>query len=69
MPARLDLNDIHAFRARELGVKLAIETDSHSTAHLSFMRFGISVARRAWCEPQHILNTLPVEEVLALLDR
>jgi len=69
MPARLDLNDIHAFRARELGVKLAIETDSHSTAHLAFMRFGISVARRAWCEPQHILNTLPVEEVLALLDR
>ena len=69
MPARLDLNDIHAFRARELGVKLAIETDSHSTAHLAFMHFGISVARRAWCEPQHILNTLPVEEVLALLDR
>jgi len=69
MPARLDLNDIHAFRARELGVKLAIETDSHSTAHLVFMHFGISVARRAWCEPQHILNTLPVEEVLALLDR
>ncbi|MEA3442533.1 MAG: DNA polymerase/3'-5' exonuclease PolX [Chloroflexota bacterium] len=60
MPSRLDLNDIHALRARELGVKLAIETDAHSTAHLSFMHFGVGVARRAWCEPQHILNTLPL---------
>jgi len=67
MPDRLDLNDIHAFRARELGVKLAIETDAHSVAHLGFMRFGIGVARRAWCEPQHILNTLSLEQLLASL--
>ncbi len=64
---RLDLNDIHAFRARDLGVKLAIETDAHSIAHLSFMRFGIGVARRAWCEPKNILNTLPLGELLAFL--
>jgi DNA polymerase (family 10) len=69
MPDRLDLNDIHAFRARELGVKLAIGTDAHSIAHLGFVRFGVGVARRAWCEPQHILNTLPPEELLAVLDR
>ncbi len=69
MPDRLDLNDIHAFRARELGVKLAIETDAHSVAHLGFMRFGIGVARRAWCEPQHILNTLPLEQLLASLSK
>jgi DNA polymerase (family 10) len=69
MPDRLDLKDIHAFRARELGVKLAIGTDSHSIAHLGLMRFGIGVARRAWCEPQHILNTLPLEELLAVLNR
>ena len=65
MPDRLDLNDVHTFRARELGIKLAIETDAHSVAHLGFMRFGVSVARRAWCEPQHILNALPLEELLA----
>jgi DNA polymerase (family 10) len=69
MPDRLDLNDVHTFRARELGVKLAIETDAHSVAHLGFMRFGVSVARRAWCEPQHILNALPLEELLAFLNR
>ena len=69
MPDRLDLRDIHAFRARDLGVKLAIGTDAHSIAHLGFMRFGVGVARRAWCEPQHILNTLPLAELLAVLNK
>jgi DNA polymerase (family 10) len=69
MPDRLDLKDTHAFRARELGVKLAIGTDAHSVGHLALMRFGIGVARRAWCEPQHILNALSLEELLAVLDR
>jgi len=69
MPDRLDLKDIHALRARDTGVKLAIGTDAHSIAHLDFMRFGIGVARRAWCEPQHILNTLPLKELLKVLDR
>jgi len=69
MPDRLDLKDTHAFRARELGVKLIIGTDTHSIAHLGFMRFGVGIARRAWCEPQHILNTLPLEELLALLNK
>jgi DNA polymerase (family X) len=69
MPERLDLRDTHAFRARELGLRLAIGIDAHTVAHLGFMRFGIGVARRAWCEPKHILNTLPVEELLAVLNR
>ena len=69
MPDRLDLKDTHAFRARELGVKLAIGTDAHSVAHLGLMRFGVGVARRAWCEPRHILNTLPLGRLLALLNR
>lgn len=69
MPNRLDLKDTHAFRARELGVKLAIGTDAHSISHLGFMRLGVGVARRAWCEPHHILNTLPLTELLAVLNR
>jgi DNA polymerase (family 10) len=69
MPDRLDLKDVHAFRARDLGVKLVIGADAHSIAHLSFMRFGVGVARRAWCEPRHILNTLPLTELLASLGK
>jgi len=67
MPSRLDLKDIHTYRARELGVKLALGTDAHSSAHLGFMRFGIGVARRGWCQPENILNTRSVDEVLAFL--
>jgi DNA polymerase (family 10) len=52
-----------------MGLKLAIGSDAHSVAHLGFMRFGVGVARRAWCEPKHILNTLPVDELLAVLNR
>jgi DNA polymerase (family 10) len=67
MPSRLDLKDIHIYRARELGVKLIMGTDSHSTAHLGFMRFGIGMARRGWCQPKDILNTKPTKEMLAFL--
>ena len=69
MPSRLDLKDIHAYRARELGVKLIINTDSHGTEHLEFMRFGIGVAKRGWCEAQDIMNTRPLEGVIAYLRR
>jgi DNA polymerase (family 10) len=67
MPSRLDLKDVHAYRARELGVKLTISTDAHSTEHLGFMRFGVGVARRGWCEAQDILNTRPLAELMTYL--
>ncbi|MFP3897713.1 MAG: DNA polymerase/3'-5' exonuclease PolX [Dehalococcoidia bacterium] len=69
MPDRLDLRDIHALRAKDMGVRLAIGTDAHSIAHLNFMRLGVGVARRAWCEPQHIVNALPLADLLAVLSR
>jgi DNA polymerase (family 10) len=69
MPDRLDLRDTHIFRARELGVKLALGTDSHATEHLGLMRFGVGVARRGWCEAQHVLNGLPLDDLMAWLSR
>ena len=63
-PERLDLKDIHAYRAREIGVPLVVSTDSHHYADLSQRRYGIAVARRAWCEPKHLLNTLPLDQFL-----
>ena len=69
MPSRLDLKDIHVLRAKDLGVKLIIDTDAHNTSHLDFIRFGIGVARRGWCEAKHVLNTRPLEEVEAFLKR
>lgn len=67
MPSRLDLKDIHVYRARELGVMLVINTDAHSVEHLGFMRFGVGIARRGWCQAEDILNTRPLEEVIAYL--
>ncbi|MCH8108066.1 MAG: DNA polymerase/3'-5' exonuclease PolX [Chloroflexi bacterium] len=66
-PERLDLKDTHAHRARELGVPLVISTDSHHHAHLGKRRFGVAVARRAWCEPAHVLNTLPRDQFLRFI--
>jgi len=63
MPSRLDLKDIHAYRARELGVMLAINTDAHSTDQLRFIRFGVGTARRGWCQATDILNTRPWGEL------
>jgi DNA polymerase (family 10) len=66
-PERLDLKDTHAFRARELGVPLVINTDSHHHSSVGQRRFGVAVARRAWCEARHLLNTLPREQFLAFI--
>lgn len=64
MPDRLDLNDSHVFRARELGLKLAIGTDAHHSAHLSYMKFGVGIARRGWCVKEDILNTKSLTDIL-----
>ncbi len=57
-PDRLDLNDPHLLRAREIGVKVAINTDAHNTEQLHFMRYGIDQARRGWLEKRHVLNAM-----------
>ncbi|MCS7257825.1 MAG: DNA polymerase/3'-5' exonuclease PolX [candidate division WOR-3 bacterium] len=56
-PNRLDLNDIWAKRAKEMGIKLAINTDAHNVADLAWMRFGIGIARRGWLEKADVINT------------
>ncbi len=47
-PERLDLNDVHLRMAKQHGVKIVINTDSHHTSHLEKLRYGITQARRAW---------------------
>ena len=64
---RLDLKDTHVLRAQELGVPLIIGTDAHTVESLDDMRFGVAVARRGWCGSRHIVNTLPLQELLSFL--
>ena len=58
-PARRDLNDVHARMAKEAGVKIVLNTDSHATSSFGYMDYAIATARRAWLEPKDILNTGP----------
>jgi len=64
-PWRLDLNDVGIRRAMELGVLLAISSDSHDPEDFGLLHFGVAMARRGWASPAHILNTRSAEEVLA----
>jgi DNA polymerase (family 10) len=66
-PDRLDLNEHHARMARDCGVKLAINTDAHDIRRLEEMVYGVAVARRAWLEPQDVVNTLDLPDLLDLL--
>jgi len=64
-PSRLDLNDVHARRARDLGVLLAVSTDAHVLDHLSTMELGVAMARRAWVVKSGVVNTWPAKKLLA----
>jgi DNA polymerase (family 10) len=68
-PDRLDLDELHARRARERGVKLIVDSDAHSPAALGNLRWGLTTARRAWLEAADVLNTKPVGEFRASLRR
>jgi len=61
-PDRLDLNDVHLRQAKQRGVKIVINTDSHHTSHLDKIRYGILQARRAWLTKDDVLNTLPAQQ-------
>lgn len=66
-PARLDLDDVHARRAIEMGIKLSINTDAHSDTDLDLMHFGVSTARRGWVEADEVINTWTVTHLSAWL--
>lgn len=63
-PSRLDLNDIHARAAKEAGVKLSLGSDAHESGQLAVMKYGVSVARRAWLTAKDVLNCLDAEQLL-----
>jgi DNA polymerase (family 10) len=68
-PTRLDLAPEHCLLAKQMGVKVVVSTDSHSTEGLAQMEVGVAQARRAWLEPTDVLNTRSWEDLRALLAR
>jgi DNA polymerase (family 10) len=68
-PVRLDLDDVYAKMAKEMGLKLSISTDAHRVAELDYLRFGVGQARRGWLSPDDVLNTRPLSDLMSLLAR
>jgi DNA polymerase (family 10) len=66
-PDRLDLRDIHCRAAKEAGVKIAIDTDSHADNQLTTMRYGIATARRGWLEAGDVVNTWSLADLKKFL--
>lgn len=66
---RLDLDEVQARHAHAQGVRLIVASDAHSPAALGVLRWGIGVARRAWLEPDDVLNTRSVEAFTSALRR
>jgi DNA polymerase (family 10) len=66
-PSRLDLDDVHARRAIDMGIKLSINTDAHSDTDMDLMHFGVSTARRGWVEADNVINTWGAAHLLKWL--
>jgi DNA polymerase (family 10) len=66
---RMDLNDVNARRAAELGLKLVIDSDAHWTDGFDDLRWGIAMARRGWLTRRDVLNTLEWDELKGHLKR
>jgi len=64
---RMDLNDVNCRMAKEIGVRIAISTDSQSVPQLDQMLFGVATARRGWLEKKDVLNALPLKELVSYL--
>jgi len=68
-PERLDLADVHARRAAELGIPIAINTDTHYLNNFDNLALGVAVARRAWIGPSQVLNARPLAELVGWTQR
>lgn len=68
-PSRLDLNDIHCKMAKDMGIKIAISTDSHSANGYDYINYGIGQARRGWLEANDVINTRNIDKLKKLLKK
>ena len=68
-PSRLDLNDVNARTAKEMGVRMSINSDAHDAGQLLAMKYGINVARRAWLEKKDIINAMDLKDLIQFLKK
>ncbi len=68
-PSRLDLDDVLARRATQLGIPLSINTDAHSDHDFDMLPFGVATARRGWVRAADVINAWGIDQLLGWLKR
>jgi len=68
-PSRLDLDDMYARRAKELGIPISINTDSHSEEDFDNLFYGVAIARRAWLTKNEVINAWSTKKLLDWLKK
>ncbi|MCX6058171.1 MAG: DNA polymerase/3'-5' exonuclease PolX [Chloroflexi bacterium] len=68
-PSRLDLDDMYARRAKELGIPISINTDSHSEDDFDNLFYGVAIARRAWLTRDDVINCWSTKKLLSWLNK
>ncbi len=66
-PDRADIKDDYIRKCVEAGVKMSIDSDAHSPAHLEYLKWGIAQARRGWATKNDIINAWPLEKMFKML--
>ena len=62
-PDRLDLQDVHARAAKDAGLKLVVNSDSHQILAQNYVELGIGQARRGWLTKDDVANTRPWKQL------
>jgi DNA polymerase (family 10) len=57
---RMDLDWRWWRRARDQGVKCAINPDAHRISQFAMLRHGVTMARKGWLRREDVVNTLPL---------
>jgi DNA polymerase (family 10) len=66
-PSRLDLDDVYARRAKELGIPISINTDAHSEEDMDMRFYGVAIARRAWLTKNDVINCWSTDKLVKWL--
>jgi DNA polymerase (family 10) len=65
LPLRLDLSSGHVRDALRAGIEIVCSTDAHSIVGLDNMTLAVATARRGWATAANVVNTRPLEAILA----
>jgi len=67
-PYRLDLPWEYLMYAKDKGVKISINPDSHDINSLVDIFYGVKFARKGWLEPEDVVNCLSIDDFISYIN-